>query len=1232
MKVTHYFTASLTAPTPAVLYAVKGDGARMAVARLMAGAEPWTVPEGVTAGISYTLPDKTPGYYDRLEAGAPACMIAGNLVSAVIAPVLTGQAGAVKASIVLRDADGDQVATFPFQLRVEQAPGIVDAESVPAMGNGFEGKLFYGGPGGALTALALGDGVRVETTEDGTLALVAEGGSGGGGGIDEEKDPTVPAWAKQPQKPAYTAQEVGAMPAGTKIPGKTSELTNDAGFVNKAVNDLTNYYTRQQTQELIAAIPRFRVTVVQQLPAAGEELVLYLVPFATAEGQYLEYIWVDGRWEIIGSQRVDLTGYATEEWVQEYVDEHSGQNLTLDTTLTQSGKAADAKAVGDALDKLEEKIPTKPEDIGAQPKGNYASPDDIPKVPSWAMQTSKPGYTASEVGADTKGTAASAVSEHNTSGDAHTDLRLEVKALREQLKAFLDVDEETLNELSELIAAIAANQTSISQLTTGKVSVADIVNNLTTNVANKPLSAAQGVVIKALIDNLSASLPNYQPKGDYALASAVPTKVSQLSNDKGYLTEHQDISGKLDKSELPTAINTALAQAKTRGEFDGADGKTAYQYAQDGGYAGTEEEFAALMAGNLMEPADDDMPKVFLTGDEFTNMTKDKNEVSMEMDYVSKTDTFHAYILIKWQGNTSLNFAKKNFTVKLYSDEARGTKLKKAFRDWKYAKHKFVLKANWIDHTHARNIVCANLWNEVVASRSDYDTLPEELRNSPKNGAVDGFPVKLYVNGTYQGVYTWNIGKDDWQWGMDEDNTSHALLCVTHNTNGVFKDRPYNFRALWSGVDNEAFEIEVGTNSDALKNGVNAMLSCIINNNGAAFKTSIGQYLDVQSAIDYYLHQYVICGLDGLAKNILLGSYNLTKWYLGAYDMDATFGLWYDGSKFVSTNYKCPEDYQEKFNLLFERLEENFWQEIQARYAELRKSAYSFANLCSSFERFTAKIGSELFAEDLEVFPGIPQGNTNNIKHLRVYIRDRLAYCDEQILNGVPGTGVVLSNNAPSIAVGSTATLAATVTPANTTDEVFWWSDNTAIATVNNGVITPVAVGNCTIYAKCGSGYASCAVTVAATAEPEPAYINQVPLSIGTDKNVYNGTGYKDGYRLSSSGSEKENEWNTVTGYIPAKSGGTIRIKGYKWYDTTASMNYLNAYKSDFGFLYAACPTGGYGTDSLIETMSYDDTTGVSTVKLKSVADMAYIRICVWDGNGGAKGANLIVTVNQEIV
>ncbi len=52
----------------------------------------------------------------------------------------------------------------------------------------------------------------------------------------------------------------------------------------------------------------------------------------------------------------------------------------------------------------------------------------------------------------------------------------------------------------------------------------------------------------------------------------IPIKVSELENDSGYLTEHQDVSGKLDADKLPEAIDTALTRAKESGAFDGKDG------------------------------------------------------------------------------------------------------------------------------------------------------------------------------------------------------------------------------------------------------------------------------------------------------------------------------------------------------------------------------------------------------------------------------------------------------------------------------------------------------------------------------------------------------------------------------------------------------------------------------------------------------------------------------------
>lgn len=388
-----------------------------------------------------------------------------------------------------------------------------------------------------------------------------------------------------------------------------------------------------------------------------------------------------------------------------------------------------------------------------------------------------------------------------------------------------------------------------------------------------------------------------------------------------------------------------------------------------------------------------DIPRVFIDG----MIPTTKDDVLAEMRYISKTDSFSAYLKIKAQGNSSLVYSKKNFTIKMYSDKARENKQKRTFKDWDCESSKYVLKANYIDHSHARNIVSARLWNEAVCSRPDYGTLPLEMRNSPRNGAVDGFPVKLYTNGTYQGIYTWNIGKDDWMWGMDEDNASHVLLCGAGNTDGVYAETPCNFRAAWDGTG--GWEIEVGEKSDAVVSSMNALISCVKDTDDDTFQNTIGNHLDVQSAIDYWIHQYIICGIDGLAKNMLLATYDGVKWICGAYDMDSTFGLWWDGSKFVAYDCKCPEDYQEKYSLLWERITSVFSEEIKARYIELRKTVYSYSNIVTHFERFADTIGKDLYDEDLEIYPGIPFGTTSHIKQIRDYIRDRLAYVDGKVID-----------------------------------------------------------------------------------------------------------------------------------------------------------------------------------------------------------------------------------------
>ena len=468
--------------------------------------------------------------------------------------------------------------------------------------------------------------------------------------------------------------------------------------------------------------------------------------------------------------------------------------------------------------------------------------------------------------------------------------------------------------------------------------------------------------------------------------------LSDLKGEKGddYVLTEEDILKIAEKVKIDVPDSAADISFKNEGtNIESTDVQGAIS--ELSGQIRDLEENGVI--GSRIEPREDDIPKVFIDG--IIPTTKD--EVLAELTYVSKTDNFHAYLEIKCQGDSSMGYPKKNFTIKMFSDEARETKLKKEFRGW--GEHnKYVLKANYIDHTHARNIVSAELWGEVVASRSDYDSLPQELRESPNNGAIEGFPIKVYNNGTYQGIYTGNMPKDDWLYGVDEDNPNQFVLYGQKNTDGVYAETANNFRKLWDGVSqsDREWEVEVGTNSDIVKTALNNVISLCMNADDETFKNTLNNYLDVQSALDYYIFVYTICALDSLAQNMILVSYDGTKLYCSAYDLDSTFGLWWNGQSFVSTSYRCPEDYQERYSLLWERIEKLYAEELKERYSKLRKSVLSFSNMVTEFERFMDVIGLDLYEEDLKVYSDIPSGNTNNITQVRNYIRDRLVYCDSE--------------------------------------------------------------------------------------------------------------------------------------------------------------------------------------------------------------------------------------------
>ena len=89
----------------------------------------------------------------------------------------------------------------------------------------------------------------------------------------------------------------------TAIPKKVAELEDVMDFVKKA--ELT-----EEVKGLIGNIKSIEFSVVEELPASGEKATIYLVSNAKGDNDsYDEFIWLNDKFEKIGTTSVDLSGY-----------------------------------------------------------------------------------------------------------------------------------------------------------------------------------------------------------------------------------------------------------------------------------------------------------------------------------------------------------------------------------------------------------------------------------------------------------------------------------------------------------------------------------------------------------------------------------------------------------------------------------------------------------------------------------------------------------------------------------------------------------------------------------------------------------------------------------------------------------------------------------------------------------------------------------------------------------
>ena len=164
-------------------------------------------------------------------------------------------------------------------------------------------------------------------------------------------------WVKQQNKPTYTAEEVGALPADTKIPSKTSELQNDSEFLTKIPDNYLSGTDKTLNVSGKAADAKATGDKITELSAdisnklnknqgsensgkiAGINESGDIVPMFPVSVDYNEET---NCLEFGSDQKMELN-----------------KGINLDSTLTKTGYAADAGTVGEITNSLKEDLSTK---------------------------------------------------------------------------------------------------------------------------------------------------------------------------------------------------------------------------------------------------------------------------------------------------------------------------------------------------------------------------------------------------------------------------------------------------------------------------------------------------------------------------------------------------------------------------------------------------------------------------------------------------------------------------------------------------------------------------------------------------------------------------------------------------------------------------------------------------------------------------------------------------------
>ena len=318
----------------------------------------------------------------------------------------------------------------------------------------------------------------------------------------------------------------------------------------------------------------------------------------------------------------------------------------------------------------------------------------------------------------------------------------------------------------------------------------------------------------------------------------------------------------------------------------------------------------------------------------------------------------------------------------------------------------------YVESSHANNTGVAKFINDCL-----YDTkTPMQLENENCRTTINGFPIELYMNGEYLGVYNFNHDRYSYQsYGYDYVKYPNMLVYEINSNSNTSAGAFYRYGANAESSANVSeieyykrdFKLIYGnrtTDSDTYSE-VKSLVEWVSVAEYDLFRETISEHFNKEFLFRYFLNVLFIGAVDSLGKNMKIFTVDGKVWYPQFYDLDTVLGIDNSGYLTIQPDVEIESgSYNTSNSNLWSKVWDYFNTELKEEWAKMRQDRFTLDNLMEYiYNQQIAQIPAKMYNDDAQVkylefgslYTYCCHGNKEH--QIRRWLRERIAYVDSML-------------------------------------------------------------------------------------------------------------------------------------------------------------------------------------------------------------------------------------------